>query len=99
MQEEAKQFLNSLVFGEVSAIPLQRRSCIRLLQRYNDALFDQLKLATIGTRIKLAETQGCDAAILMVDIFESSGTTSSIHQIYWELLEDERSTIRNFKAT
>jgi len=64
--------------------------CIRLLQRYSDALFDQLKLATIGPRINLAEMQGCEAETLMVDISESSGTTSSIHQIYWELLEDER---------
>jgi hypothetical protein len=66
--------------------------CIRLLERYSDALFEQLGLATIGPRIKLAETPGCQAETLTVEIFQNliDGVGPSIHQIYWELLEDER---------
>lgn len=66
--------------------------CIRLLERYSDALFEQLGLATVGPRIKLAETPGCEAETLTVEIFQnlSDGIGRSIHQIYWELLEDER---------
>ena len=83
MQKKAKQF--GTWRGKYSQSPFDADhaiQCIRLLQSYNDALFDQSKLATIGPRIKLAETQGWDAETLMVDmVFESSGTTSSIHQI------------------